>query len=155
MFQMNNCAKLFWNQHINVEVMAQTSSNYDHFIIWPSSVTLTFNLPEQMSQMNKCAKVFWNPYINVDVMARTGSIYDYFIIWLSSVTLFFNLPEKMFQMTLLILEDNKCAKLFWNPYIYVQVMTQTNLDGRTHECSMHAQHMHITEIVTTTVFLRL
>ena len=146
---MNNCAKLFWNPHTNVEVMTQTSSNYDHFIIWPSSVTLTFNLPEQMFQMNKCAKIFWNPYISVEAMAWTGSIYDYFIIWLSSVTLVFNLPEKMFQMALLVLEDNKCAKLFWNPYISVQVMTQTNLDGPTHECLTHAQHMHITEIVTT------
>ena len=31
--------------------MAHTSSIYDHFIIWSSSVTLTFNLPEQMFQM--------------------------------------------------------------------------------------------------------
>ena len=31
--------------------MARTNSIYDHLIIWPSSVTLTFNLPEQMFQM--------------------------------------------------------------------------------------------------------
>ena len=31
--------------------MAQTSPNYDHLIIWPSSVTLTFNLSEQIFQM--------------------------------------------------------------------------------------------------------
>ena len=42
-----NYAKLFWNPCINAEVMAWTSSIYYHFIIWPSSVTLTFNLPEQ------------------------------------------------------------------------------------------------------------
>ena len=42
-----------------------TSSIYDHFIIGPSSVTLTFNLPENMIQMalllfkeNNCAKLF-------------------------------------------------------------------------------------------------
>ena len=29
---------------MNVEVMAQTSSNYDHFIICPPSETLTFNV---------------------------------------------------------------------------------------------------------------
>ena len=51
MFQMNNCARLFWNPCTNVEVMAQKSSIYDHFIIWPSNVTLTFNLPEQMFQI--------------------------------------------------------------------------------------------------------
>ena len=27
----------------------------DHFIVWPSSVTLTFNLPEQMFNMFNCA----------------------------------------------------------------------------------------------------
>ena len=33
--------------------MAQTISVYDNFIIWPSRVTLAFNLPKQMFQMNK------------------------------------------------------------------------------------------------------
>ena len=47
----NNCAKLFWNPCKNMEIMAWTSSIYDHFFIWPSSVILTFNIPEQMFQM--------------------------------------------------------------------------------------------------------
>ena len=57
-----NCAKLFWNPCINLQVMLWTSSIYDHFIIWPSRVTLTINLPEQMFQIalllledNNCA----------------------------------------------------------------------------------------------------
>ena len=33
---------------INVQVMSLTSSIYDHFIILPSSVTLTFNLRKPM-----------------------------------------------------------------------------------------------------------
>ena len=33
MFQMNNCARLFLNPCINVEVMPQTSSAFDHFNI--------------------------------------------------------------------------------------------------------------------------
>ena len=49
-------------------------------------------------------------------MARTSSIY------LTPVTLTFNLPEKMFQIALLLLEDNNCAKSFWNPCINVPVM---------------------------------
>ena len=50
--QGKNCAKLFWNLCINVEVIApQTSSIYDHFITWLSSMTLTLNLHEQMFQM--------------------------------------------------------------------------------------------------------
>ena len=89
-----------WNQCINVEVMPRTSSVHDDFFIWPSSVTLTFNLLEQMFQMallllkeNNCTKLFWDPCINVQVMAQTSSIYDQFIIWPSSVTLIFNLPS--------------------------------------------------------------
>ena len=68
----------YWNPCINVEVMVRTCSIYDHFIIWPSSVTLTFNLPKQMFQMalvlvkeNNCTK-FWNPCMNVQVMATTN-----------------------------------------------------------------------------------
>ena len=42
-------------------------------------MTLTFNLPNQMSQMalfllkgNNCAKLFWNPCIIVQVMVQTN-----------------------------------------------------------------------------------
>ena len=205
----NNCAILFWNPWIYVQVMTQTSSVYGHFIIWPLSVTLNFNLPEQMFQMEhlllknnnctpqeqqlyqiilksmyKCAKVydhciiwpssvtltfnlpeqmfqmallllkdnnwaklFWNPLINVQVMAQTSSVYDNFIIWPSIVTLTFNLPKQMFQKALLLLKDNNCAILFWNPCINVHVMARTNLDGCMHACKHNARTQ--TEIVTT------
>ena len=96
-----------------------------HFIVWPSSVTLTFNLSEQMIQMSNCIKSFRNPCINVHVIARTSSIYDLFIIWPSGVTLTFNRPEKMFHMALLLLKEKNFAKLFWNPCINVQVMART------------------------------
>ena len=99
--------------------MSLTSSIYDHFIIWPSSVTLTFNLSKQMFwtallrlKDNNCAKLFWNPCINVQVMAQTSSIYDHFYLYLTPMTLTFNLREKMFQMALLLLKENNCAKLF-------------------------------------------
>ena len=211
LFQMNKCTKLFWNLCINIEVMAQTSSIYDHFIIWPSSVTLTFNLPEQMFQTvclllkeSICAKLFWNPCISVQVMAQTSSVYDHFSIWVSSMTLTFNLPEQMFQtallllkwnnfaklfwnlcinvevtrrtssiydhfiwpssvtltfnlpeqmfkMALLLIKHNNCAKLFWNLCINVEVMALTNPEGCTHNTCTYAQctYIHRTEIVTT------
>ena len=51
--------------HANIEDMAETNSIYDHFIIWPSSVSLIINLPKQVFQMallllkeNTCAKLF-------------------------------------------------------------------------------------------------
>ena len=105
MFQMalilikkNNCAKLFWNPCINVEVMALT--RYHYFPIWASSMTLTVILPEQMFQMavllikeNNCAKLFRNACINFEIMAQTSSIYDHSILWPSSLTLTFNLPK--------------------------------------------------------------
>ena len=34
--------------------LAPTSWIYDHFIIWPSSTTLTFNLPKQVSNEQLC-----------------------------------------------------------------------------------------------------
>ena len=75
----NNRTKLFLNPCINIEFMAPTSSIYDYFIIWPSSVTLTFNLPEPIFKMapslfkeKNCAKLVWNPSTNVQVMALTN-----------------------------------------------------------------------------------
>ena len=65
-------------------------------------------------------------------MVQTSSIYDHFIFWHLSVTLTFSLPEQMFQKALLLLEDNNCAKFFWNPCINEQVMAQTNLDRHMH-----------------------
>ena len=53
----------------------------------PLSLTLIFNIPEQMFQMallllkeNNCDKLFKHPCINVQVMARTSSVYDHYII---------------------------------------------------------------------------
>ena len=45
----NKCAKLFWNPCKNVQVMAQRSSMYDHFNLYLTPVTLTFNLPKNVS----------------------------------------------------------------------------------------------------------
>ena len=112
--------------------MSPTSSIYDFFIIWPSGVTLTFNLRGQMFRTaflllkdNKCAILFGNPCIYVPVMARTRSMYDHFDLYLTPMTLTFNLPEKKFQMALL-LENNNHPKLFWNPWINVPVMARTS-----------------------------
>ena len=137
--QGQHLCQIIWNVHINVQVMAQTYSVYDHFIICPWSGTLTFDLPEEMFHMailflkdNICAKLFWNPCINVQVMAKTSQIYDHFIIWPSSVTVTFKQPEEMFQTAPLLLMDNNCAWIFSNLCINVQVMAQTNLDGWMH-----------------------
>ena len=98
--------------------MAQTSSIYDHFDLYLTPMTLTFNLRDKMILMelllkgNNCAKLFRNPCINVQVMARTSLIYDHFDLYLTPVTLTFNLPEKIVQTALFSFEDNNCAKLF-------------------------------------------
>ena len=81
LFKENNSAKLFRNPCQNVQVMVRGNSIYDHLINWPSSVTLTFNLHEQMFQMalqlvaeKNSAKLFRNPWMNVQVMACISSI---------------------------------------------------------------------------------
>ena len=67
------------------------------------------------------------------------------ICHLTFVTLTFKLPEQIFQMAFLLLKDNNCAKLFWNPCINVEVMALTNPYRWTHACT----HMHRTKVVTT------
>ena len=98
--------------------MSLTSSIYDHFVIWPSSVTLTSNLSKQLFwtvlllEDNNYAKFFWNPCINVPVMARTSSIYYHFDLYLTPMTLTFNLREKNVSNGTSTLQDNNCAKFF-------------------------------------------
>ena len=112
--------QIILNQCTNVQIMAQTSSICVHFIIWPSSVTLTFNLPDQIFQM---------------------------ALWPSSVTLTSKLPEQMFRMALLLLWENNFAKLLWNPCTNVEYWPeQSQTDARTHNARTH---IHWTEIITT------
>ena len=130
MFQRNTCARLFWNPCLNVEVMARTCSIYDHFIIWPwhfikcdldlQPTWPTFQMAILFLKEN-CPKLFWNRCIHVEVLAQTISIYDHFISFYEgkSVTLTFNLPEQRFQMALLLLKENNCTELFWNPCINI------------------------------------
>ena len=113
--------------------MSLTSSIYDHFIIWPSSVTLTFNLHKQMFwpalfllKDNNCAKLFWNPCINVPNMARTSSIYDNFYLYLTPMTLTFNLHGKSFKWHFSFSRTTTVQNYFWNPCINVQVMVRTS-----------------------------
>ena len=85
--------------------MDLTSSIYDHFDLYLTPVTLTFNLPEKnvsngtssplgqqlskiiLKSMHKCTS--YGPEKH-----KTNSIYDHFDLHLTPVTLTFNLPEK-------------------------------------------------------------
>ena len=69
-------------------------------------------------------------------MARTSSFYTHFIIWPSSVTLAFLLTEQMCQNALLLLKENNCATLFWNPCINVEVIAWIS--------SMYCHFNHLT-----------
>ena len=59
----NKCAKLFWNQFINVEIMLWTRMN-----IWPSTVTLILGVLKQ---------TFRN---NTSTFLRTTSVQNHFEI---------------------------------------------------------------------------
>ena len=125
--------------------MAWTISIFDHLIICPSSVTLTFNLPEELFQTahlllkdNNCATLFCNPCINVQAIVRTSSIYGHFIICLV-------LPGSSTYM-------NKCFK--WqsrttNVPIYFELYGQMYKlwSGQTRQTDAR-MHSHRTEIVT-------
>ena len=105
---------IFMNQ--NFQFMIFTLAN-DHFIVWSSSVTLTFNLPEEMFQMKNCAHLFWNPCINVEVLAQTNSM----------TILSFDLQVWPWPLIYL----NKWFKwttvpIFWNQCINVEHMAQTS-----------------------------
>ena len=98
--------------------MVLTSSIYDHFDLYLTPLTLTFNLPEKMFQMalfrredNHCANLLSNPCINIQVMARTSSIYDHFVLYLTPVTLTFNLSTNV-SNGIFRFKDNNYAKLF-------------------------------------------
>ena len=104
MFQMallilkeNTWVKLFWNPCINIEVMARTSSIYDHFIIWPSSVTCW---------ASKLFLIFMNQKFQFMIFTQAN---DHFIFWPSSMTLTFNLPEQMFLCQIILKSTHKCT----------------------------------------------
>ena len=148
LFKCNNCAKLFWNPCINVQVMARKSSVYGHFIIWPghfiiwpskcdldlhstwtnvSNDTATFQGEQQcrniFESMNKCRS--YGP---------DKLIYDHVIIWPSSVTL--SWPSTYLN------KRYNCAKIFSNAWINVEVWPwQTQLwpfHHLTFKCDLQA-----------------
>ena len=153
MFQMallllkgNNCAKLFWNPCINVQIMLRTSSIhiFDHFDLYLTPVTLTFNLSKNVSngtsphKGNNCAKLSWNTCIIVQVLVRTkpDGRTDACTYTELNCNNYVSLTRKGAQQKCFkshLLEDNNCANLFWNPIMNVQVMVTTNpMDAHTH-----------------------
>ena len=154
----NNCEKLFWNPCINVQVMARSSSIYDHFDLYLTPVTLTFNLPGKNvsngtspSRGQQLCKIILKSMHKCTSYAPDKLNTCIWPFW----PLFDPLPwpstylKKMFQMPLLLLKGKNCAKLFWNPWIIVQVMVWTNPDGSTDALTNGRTHIHRTKIVTT------
>ena len=129
--------------------MVRKSSIYDHFDLYLTPVTLTFNLPDKMFQMalllhedNNCAKLFWNPCKNVQVMARTSSMYDHFDLWL-----LWPLPstylKNVSNSTSRPQEQQLCQ-------IFLQSMHKCTSYGPDRSGRMHGHtHIHWTKIVTT------
>ena len=97
---------------------------------WASSVSLTFNLPEQLFQMallllkeNDCVKLFWN------LCKKSGPGQAQLMTILYHLTFKCDLDLqptwKKFQMALLLDRQNNLTKLFWNPCINVEIMART------------------------------
>ena len=81
--------------------MAGTSSIYDHFDLYLTPVTLTFNLPEKNisngtspPQGQQLRNIILKSMNKLQVMLRTSSIhvYDHSDLYLTPVTLTINLP---------------------------------------------------------------
>ena len=106
------------------------------FIVWPSSVTLIFNLPEQMFQVNNCAKLFWNSCINVKLWPRQAQ----FMIILSFELQVWPWPStdwnKCFKCHFCFSRRTTVPNYFEIQAKKVAVMARTNLDG----CMQ--QHIH-------------
>ena len=104
----------------NCPAQSVTTLSFD-FQVWPWPWTelnkyISHNLStNQEEQIN--ATLFWNTCISKEVMPWTSSAFDNLIIWPSRATLTLDLPEWMFGITHLLIKENICAKLFWNPCI--------------------------------------
>ena len=108
----------FWNSCINVQVMAQKSSIYDHFDLYLTPVTLTFNLSEKnVSNGTSPPQGQLCKIILKSINKCTSHGPDKLNIWpfwplLDPCDLDLQPIWKMFQMALFLLKDNNCAKLF-------------------------------------------
>ena len=131
--------------------MVRTSSIYDHFDLYLTSVTLTFNPPE-MNVSNgtspprgqQLCKIILKPCINAQVMLRRSSIhvFDHFDLYLTPVTLTFNLSKIIFKWHVSSSRARTLPNCFEiHALLYMLWSGQIRTDGRT--------HIHRTKIVTT------
>ena len=137
----NNCAKLFWNPCTNVQVMLRTSSIhvYDHFDLYLTPMTLTFNLREKMFQMAlllvediNCAKIILKSIHKCTSYGPDKLNIWPFWLYLTPVTLIFNLAEKCFKWHF----SSSRAKTVHNYFeIHAQMYKL---------CSGQAQYMYMT-----------
>ena len=127
------------------------STIYGHFIIWPSSVTLTFNLPEQMFQMallllneNKLCQIILKS-MQKEFMGWKSSIYDHLIIWPLKYDR--DLRPTWTNVSNGI-NENKCPKTKSKHKCTSYCPDKSRW---MHICTMCTQTMHIhqTEVVTT------
>ena len=122
--------------------MARPSSIHEHFDLYLTPVTLTFNLPEK-----KCFKWRFSSSraTTVQVMARTSSIhvFDHFDLYLTPVTLTFDLPKYISNGTCPPQGQQLCQIVFKSMHYCTSYCPDKS--GRTHGCT----HIHRTKIVTT------
>ena len=98
--QGENCAKLFWNICINVEVMVKTSSIYDHFTIWSSTRAREIDKCQSVRQISKWSAISGRTYGNSRLEAYVR-IHVTFEFWKS--------------------RDRGYRREFWCIYLYIAV----------------------------------
>ena len=132
--------------HVNI-------SSFD-LQVWPWLSTYLNKCFLLILEENNCAKLFWIPCINLEVMhtcdtfprdirevllSFPGGFWDKLHLDISSFDLqVWPWPSTYLNKCfLLILKENNCAKLFWNPCINLEVMAPDKSG------LMHAPPMHI------------
>ena len=138
----NICAKLFQSPPRNDEFTVQTSCIINIFVIWPLSMTLTFELGTwilcmtcRLLMRNICAKLFQNSPINDEFTVQTSCIMPTLNLWHRSVTLTYKLRSWVLCLTSHLYMVNICAKFAPNPSINdeftVCTRSDVHIDART------------------------
>ena len=126
LIKYNNCAKLFSNLSINVEVMHWTRSILLFDLqLWPwpwTCITIIISHDTSTHQEEQLCQVIFK---SIHKCRSYAPDKVNFVVWPSNVNLTLDISQQPFLMILVLIKYNNCAKLFSNPSINVEVMLRT------------------------------
>ena len=127
-----------WNPCINVPVMAQTSSIYDHFDLYLTPLTLTFNLPEKnvsnSTSPPREQQTVQNYFEIHALMYKLWSGQAKYMTILTFIWPLWSWPSTHLKECIKwhLSSRTNCAKLFWNPKLLYKIWSgQIQTDAQT------------------------